>query len=87
MKHWMLHCKEVSEKVSAHMDTPLPFGERLKVHIHLLMCKYCMRFYRQLRLIRQYCKMDELPKTDSDSTLSSHTKERMKAVLRQYKDK
>lgn len=87
MKSWMLQCKEVSEKVSAHMDTPLPFKEWLKVHIHLLMCKYCLRFYRQLRRIRRYCEMDEISETDSDIPLSTHAKERMKEVLRQYKDK
>jgi hypothetical protein len=87
MKHWMLPCKEVSEKLSAHMDTPLPFTDRLKVRMHLLLCKYCLRFYRQLQLMRKICKINEIPKTDSDITLSSQAKARMKTVLGQWVNK
>lgn len=87
MKRWMLPCKEVSEKLSIHMDTPLPLTDWLKVRMHLLLCKYCLRFYRQLQLLRKYCKINEIPKTDPDIALSSRTKARMKMTLRHWTDR
>jgi hypothetical protein len=85
MKPWMLPCKEVSEKLSIHMDTPLPLTDWLKVRLHLLRCKYCLRFYRQLQLMRKICKINEIPKADSDICLSSQAKARMKTILRQWR--
>ena len=87
MKPWMLPCKEVSEKLSAHMDTPLPFTDWLKVRTHLFLCKYCLRFYRQLQLMRKYCKNNEIPKTDSKIALSSQAKARMKTILSRWGNK
>jgi hypothetical protein len=87
MKPWMLPCKDVSEKLSTHMDTPLPFTDWLKVRMHLLLCKYCLRFYRQLQLVRKICKINEIPETDADISLSLQAKARMKTNLRRWANK
>jgi SLT domain-containing protein len=48
----MLSCKEVCYIVSESLDAKLPWHKRLKVRIHLLMCKACRRMVRQMELLR-----------------------------------
>jgi len=48
----MATCKEVSELLSQGQDRPLGRGEKLKLNIHLLLCKGCRNFGNQLVFIR-----------------------------------
>jgi len=68
MKHWMFNCKEVSQVVSESMDRGLPIHHRIFVHMHLLMCKYCARFRRQLLLIREVCRSEKVVPGESEDT-------------------
>ena len=68
MKHWMFNCKAVTQIVSESMDRALPIHHRVLIRMHLLMCKYCARFSRQLLLIRKICRSEELMPGDSDDT-------------------
>jgi len=63
MSHWMFNCKEVSRRVSESMDRRLPVHQRLLIRVHLLMCRYCARFRRQMMIIRELCRS---PKLDED---------------------
>jgi len=49
----MLSCKDVTRLISESMDHSLPLGKRIGVRLHLLMCKFCARYERQLLLIRE----------------------------------
>lgn len=49
----MLSCKDVTRLVSESMDRSLPLGKRIGVRLHLLICKFCARYERQLLLIRE----------------------------------
>lgn len=83
MKHWMFSCKDVSQKISQSMDGQLPFHYHMAVRIHLLMCRYCARFYRQLFMLRKmsrHTEGDPAP-THAPNTLSRETKERIKETL------
>jgi hypothetical protein len=84
MKHWMFRCKDVSQKVSLLLDASLPFHHRLAVRMHLLMCRYCARFRRQLIMLRKVSRLvDDGPSTDETTVaLSDETKERIKKALR-----
>lgn len=84
MKHWMFRCNDVSQKVSQSLDTSLPFHHRMAVRMHLLMCRYCARFRRQLIMLRQVSRhVDDEPSIDqTTATLSNETKERIKKALR-----
>jgi hypothetical protein len=84
MKHWMFSCSEVSQKVSQSMETPLPFLNLVGIRIHLLMCRYCLRFGRQLKLLRKMSRYDEsgtLP-PELPNQLSKDARERIKDSLR-----
>ncbi len=84
INHWMFRCNDVSRKVSQAMDTRLPWHQRLAVEIHIMMCRYCARFRRQLRLLR---KMGGEADIDSPGDapvdgLSEDCKNRIKKALR-----
>ncbi len=48
----MRSCKEITALVSESLDRRLPFGERLAVRLHLMMCKFCSRYREQLIALR-----------------------------------
>ena len=82
----MLSCRDVTELISRSMDTTLPIGKRFGVQVHLLMCKFCARYERQLLLIRETLRLlvaeggkDEGP---AEETLSVEARERIKISLR-----
>ncbi|MBW2369067.1 MAG: hypothetical protein JRH15_14405, partial [Deltaproteobacteria bacterium] len=52
MGHWMFECQEVSKLVSEAMDKKLSVTRRLGIRFHLMMCKLCSRYARQIQLIR-----------------------------------
>jgi hypothetical protein len=86
MKHWMFSCKDVSKKVSASMDRTLPFYQRMFIRIHLMMCKYCSRFRRQLMILRKMSRIEIIfPKdVDQSMVLSMEARERLKKSLRSF---
>jgi len=48
----MLSCKDVTRLISDSMDRSLPLGKRIGVRLHLMICRFCARYERQLLLIR-----------------------------------
>ena len=48
----MLTCKQASQLISTSLDKPLSLRERLSLKLHLLICKYCVRFSQQLHAVR-----------------------------------
>jgi hypothetical protein len=69
IKHWMFNCKAVSQIVSESMDRDLPIHQRVLIGMHLMMCKYCARFKRQLLSIRKVCRSEEMIPGESDAAL------------------
>ncbi len=66
------------------MDVRLPFHHRIAIQMHLLMCRYCARFRRQLNLLRKMSRYDDsgsLP-PDLPGQLSQGARDRIKASLR-----
>ena len=85
MIHWMFNCKEVSKKVSQSMDASLPVHHRLMITIHLLMCKYCSRFKKQLLIIKKAVRIEKPVEDDPCQTasLSKATRERIKKAVKE----
>ncbi|MBT7085133.1 MAG: hypothetical protein HN931_03050 [Desulfobacterales bacterium] len=84
MKHWIFDCKEISKKTSQAMDTRLPLYYRVGILLHLLFCRECSLFSRQVGFIREICRYDEsgIPPEESTEYLSKEACERIKASLR-----
>jgi hypothetical protein len=82
----MLSCKDVTQFISESMDTSLPIGKRIGMRLHLLMCKFCSRYERQLLLIREtvrrFVAEEEDPGGAHGETLSEEAKERIGKSLR-----
>jgi len=84
----MPSCKQVSYMVSESLDgRVLTWSERIKLKIHLSMCKACQRMARQMELLRasagQFEKSDENAVHAKQETLSRETSDRIRAHLRQ----
>lgn len=58
----MLTCKEVTHLVSQGLDRRLSAGERLRVRLHLAVCRGCTRFMQQVQFLRK--AMQRLASTD-----------------------
>ena len=82
----MLSCKDVTQLISESMDRSLPLGKRIGVRIHLLMCRFCGRYERQLLLIRETIRRlvagEETPGGLFLDPLSENARERIRQSLR-----
>ncbi len=83
----MLRCREISKLVSQSMERQLPLGQRMQVRMHLMLCRLCAGFARQVRLLRRAAKQDceriAADGSTSESALSAAARERIKAALRE----
>jgi len=78
-------CQDMTRLLSEAMDRPLPFGTRIKMRMHFLICKWCERYKNQLVFLRQAVRRhpDKLEgETVPPPALSSDAKDRLKQALR-----
>ena len=52
-----LSCRLASQLLSKAQDTQLTMTERVALRLHLLICRSCRRFNRQLILLRQILRL------------------------------
>ncbi len=45
----MLTCRELTELITNYMEGRLSFRERLRVQMHLGMCRHCRRYLQQMK--------------------------------------
>ncbi len=57
----MLTCKELVARSSELLDSELSFRERMAVRRHLMLCRNCRRFIKQMRLTQGVVR--QLPET------------------------
>ena len=81
----MPSCKDVTRLISESMDHSLPFGKRVGVRLHLLICRFCARYERQLLLIRETVRrlaaIDDACGALAGEPLSEEAKERIRISL------
>jgi len=77
-------CRQASRLQSEGMDRPLTFLEGLGLRIHLLLCKWCRRYGKQLKFLSRAAHQCEdhqpAPK------LSPEARERIKQRLQSEQD-
>ena len=76
------NCKEAVRLQSDALDQPLPFRKRIGLGIHLLLCKWCRRYGRQILLLRTACKRCSDHEHLPPQTLSAEARQRIKDKLR-----
>ena len=47
----MVGCKELTELTTDYLEEDLPWRERLRVQVHLWMCRHCRRYLDQMRKV------------------------------------
>jgi hypothetical protein len=81
----MIKCRDAARLISESQERPLRLGERVGLRVHLLLCRFCARYSRQVRLLKWLCERveeaDDEPSA-SDVELASEARERIKARLR-----
>jgi hypothetical protein len=77
----MLSCKENSVKISESLDQTLPPAERFMMKAHLLICKSCQHFSKQMQLlhsaIQHSDEITEHPDKQNPLKLSKETRQRI----------
>ncbi len=84
MKMWMFNCKDISRLVSESMDRRLSWRQRLGIRFHLLMCRYCFRYQKQILLLRRLLRQQaEHPQDSSLPALDEAGKDRLRKIINQ----
>ena len=82
----MLRCREISKLVSESMERNLPLRQRMHVGMHLMMCRLCSGFARQMQLLRRAARASPErlgpAASDSEAKLPAEARARIKAALR-----
>lgn len=80
----MLSCEEVTRLVSESLDRELSLRQRVSIKMHLMMCRLCSRYKKQLAGLREAFRLHALREEDMDiyrASLSSEARERIKQAL------
>ncbi|HXG94450.1 MAG TPA: hypothetical protein VNN73_19060 [Blastocatellia bacterium] len=78
-------CKELAPWMSESLEHKLPLRRRVILRIHYLYCVWCLRYLKQLRLMRKAAHYHSSPDEDKpaapETTLSPEARERLKRAL------
>ncbi len=86
MSHWIFDCSEISRLVSDSMDRKLPLHQRLGIRLHLLMCRHCTRYRKQLLFLRKAIRFPSATATDEkpSANLSDESRNRIKQAIQNH---
>lgn len=59
----MLKCRDVLEQADAYLDQQLSGWQRLQFKLHLLLCRNCRRYIKNLQLTQQVSQQVRLSQT------------------------
>jgi len=78
-------CKQATRLQSDALDRKLPFPQRFGLQLHLLLCKWCRRYGKQIRFLRDAAHehTDELA-DPVPQKLSAEARERIKQKLHEH---
>ena len=81
-----LSCREAARLQSEALDTKLCFSKRLGLRLHLLICKWCRRYGKQIRFLHEAAgeHSDNLAQAGPQE-LSAQARERIKQRLQSEK--
>lgn len=81
-------CREAARLQSLALDRPLTRVERFGLRFHLLFCKWCRAYGKQIRFLRSAAKQgaSEEHQATSQPALSTEARERIKQSLQSGKE-
>lgn len=77
----MLNCEQSASLSSQRMDRELKFHEKAALNMHLLFCRFCKKYNRQLQFLRGVSRQFDARESGHDC-LSEEAKERMRERLK-----
>jgi hypothetical protein len=83
MKKNMMSCEEASFYISKNLDTDIGFRKKMSLRMHVIMCKYCMRFEKELNFISKKIQQFTSGKenTAPSHTLSDEKKDKLQQLI------
>jgi len=78
-------CKTITPLLGASLDRKTTWWEKISIRTHLLTCKYCDRYLKQIRFLAEAMQAHgkKTPSSDEFSSgLSTESKARIKDLLR-----
>jgi hypothetical protein len=76
-------CREVARLQSDALDRRLSSSKRIGLRVHLVLCKWCRRYGKQIRFLRRTTHEHPEELTEAaPSTLSAEARERLRRSLR-----
>ena len=80
-------CRDAARIQSDQMERRLPAAKRAGLFMHLLMCKWCRRYGRQIRFMRTAVREHPEKLAEADvRSLSSEARERIKSRVAKEKE-
>lgn len=80
----MISCRQAADLVSQGLDRRLRLGERLRLRLHLAMCRSCTHFATQLRFLRRAAAaLSARSEARTGRALPDDARERIRRRLRQ----
>ena len=90
VKRWLLRtlqpCREMVPLMSESMERRLTVGELFKLRLHLLVCAWCARYLRQIKLLRSLLRQRGA-KTELVPALAADARDRIARSLNACVDK
>lgn len=76
-------CDELLVTMSESLERKLTSREKIKLRLHFLICDYCSRYLRHLRILHESLRRrgDVMEPEPSTSSLSDGARERIKRAL------
>jgi len=83
----MYSCKQASELTCKAQDQPLSLREKISLRMHLMMCKMCRRYAKQINFISRATQhLSEGAEADKNIHLSEESRERITNKIKQSRD-
>ncbi len=80
----MLTCRRATERLSRSLDGPLPAVEKVGMEGHMLLCRHCRRFRKQIVILDALCREAGDRAAGGETELPAAARERIAAALAQY---
>ncbi|MBD3219504.1 MAG: hypothetical protein GF310_14635 [candidate division Zixibacteria bacterium] len=83
----MISCDEASRLASKSLDTKLTPGEKMRMKMHLMACRFCRSFEKQIHAIRSILrsKSKEMTEDTEEKSLSTEARERLENSIKENK--
>ncbi len=87
MLKWMITCEQATFLKSKSMDSPLSLKEKWQLKVHLMSCKFCRLFDKQVSQLEAKIKINTTKmQLDSSLKLSDYKKDNIKKELKREID-